>query len=346
MRADDRRHQLLDAAAQIIVEHGTAALSMERPAGEAGVSKALPYKHFDNSEDVLAALYRRETAALGRSVWQALSSAAPDHDLIRLSIRVYFEEVSRRGPVLAALSAPGSSVPSVADPGQAGVTFEVEVFNRFHGLDRDRAKLVAGMIQGARGRRHRHLARRSRPPRRARGCARRDDQQPARPPGPRALRRWSRRRDREPIPDRLRHGGRPSIGGSKVARWCPAVTVLPWDRRTITTRGGPMTGTTDWDDVGKRFADLGRRLDDTWKECRDDDAARDQLRDASDKVKTALDDVAETIDRALASSEVREATRSATTGVVGALAATLHQVAGWIEDAMPDQKRSGDRPDS
>lgn len=102
-----------------------------------------------------------------------------------------------------------------------------------------------------------------------------------------------------------------------------------------------MAGTTDWDDVGKRFADLGRRLEDTWKECRDDDAARDQLRDASDKVKTALDDVAETIDRALASSEVREATRSATTGVVGALATTLHQVAGWIEGAMPDRPAGG-----
>src|SRR3954467_8434261 len=82
MRGDDRRHQLLDAAAQIIVDHGASAMSMERLASEAGVSKALPYKHFDNSEAVLAALYRRETAALGRSVWRALSEAGPDDDLI------------------------------------------------------------------------------------------------------------------------------------------------------------------------------------------------------------------------------------------------------------------------
>ena len=149
MRGDDRRRQLLDAAAQIIVTSGAGAMSMERLAAEAGVSKALPYKHFDNSEAVLAELYRRETAALGRSVWQALTEAEPDADLIRLSIRVYFDEVSRRGPVLAALSAPGSTIASVADQGQAGVTFEVEVFNRFHGLDRRRAKAVAGMIQGA-----------------------------------------------------------------------------------------------------------------------------------------------------------------------------------------------------
>jgi AcrR family transcriptional regulator len=149
MRGDDRRRQLLDAAAQLIVAHGASAMSMERLAAEAGVSKALPYKHFDNSEAVLAELYRHETAALGRSVWRALSDAGPDDDLIRLSLRVYFDEVSRRGPVLAALSGPGSTIASVADPSQAGVTFEVEVFSTFHGLPRERAKAVAGMIQGA-----------------------------------------------------------------------------------------------------------------------------------------------------------------------------------------------------
>ncbi len=149
MRGDDRRRQLLDAAAQILVEHGAAAMSMERLAAEAGVSKALPYKHFENSEAVLAELYRRETTALGHAVWIALRGAGPDDDLIRVGIRAYFDEVSRRGPVLAALSRPGSTIASVADPGQAGVIFEVEVINRFHGLDRDRAKAIAGMIQGA-----------------------------------------------------------------------------------------------------------------------------------------------------------------------------------------------------
>ena len=40
---------------------------------------------------------------------------------------------------------------------------------------------------------------------------------------------------------------------------------------------------TSWDDVGKRFAELGRRLEDTWKECRDDESARADLKDATDK---------------------------------------------------------------
>src|SRR3546814_3863694 len=124
-------------------------MSMERLAAQAGVSKALPYKHFDNSESVLAALYRRETEALGVAVWRALGAAAPDADLPRLAIGVYLDEVHARGPVLAALSRPGSTIAAVADPGQAGVIFEVEVLHRFFGVDRRRAKAVAGMAQGA-----------------------------------------------------------------------------------------------------------------------------------------------------------------------------------------------------
>lgn len=149
MRGDDRRRQLLDAAARIVVDHGVSVISMERLAADAGVSKALPYKHFDNIESVLVELYRRETRALGRSVWHALSEAPSGADLTRVGIRAYFDEVARRRPVLAALTQPGSAISSTADPGQAGVVFEVEVFTRFSSLDRARAKGVAGMIQGA-----------------------------------------------------------------------------------------------------------------------------------------------------------------------------------------------------
>lgn len=149
MRGEDRRDHLLDEAAHLLVEHGATALTMERLAESAGVSKALPYKHFDNVQDVLVVLYRRETSALGRAIWRALSAAGPDDDLVRISVRTYFDELDARGPTLAALSPPGAAVPALADPDGAGVRFSVEVLQRFHGLDRARAKVVGGMIQGA-----------------------------------------------------------------------------------------------------------------------------------------------------------------------------------------------------
>jgi AcrR family transcriptional regulator len=147
MRGDERRTQLLDTAATIVVEHGASALTMERLAAATGVSKALPYKHFANSDEVLAELYRRETTALGRAVWRALRDAPPGVDLIRVGVRTYFDEMVARGPVLAALSRPGSTIAATA--AATGVIFEVEVLHRFHGVPRARAKQIAGMVQGA-----------------------------------------------------------------------------------------------------------------------------------------------------------------------------------------------------
>ena len=149
MRGEHRRDHLLDEAARVLVEHGGAALTMERLAESAGVSKALPYKHFDNVQHVLVTLYQRETSALGRAIWRALAAAGPDDDLVRISVRTYFDELATRGRVLAALSPPGAAVRALADPDGAGVRFSVEVLQRFHGLDRARAKVVAGMVQGA-----------------------------------------------------------------------------------------------------------------------------------------------------------------------------------------------------
>src|SRR3546814_14001757 len=77
------------------------------------------------------------------------SDVCSSDPLPRLAIGVYLDEVHARGPVLAALSRPGSTIAAVADPGQAGVLFEVEVLHRFFGVDRRRAKAVAGMAQGA-----------------------------------------------------------------------------------------------------------------------------------------------------------------------------------------------------
>jgi AcrR family transcriptional regulator len=149
MRGEERRQQLIDAAATIVVEFGSAAMTMERLAAQAGVSKALPYKHFDNSDQVLTELYRRETSAIARAVWRALRDAASGSDLVRVGVHVYLDEVIERRPVLSALSKPGSTIVATADPAQAGIVFEVEVLDRFHGIGRERAKQIAGIVQGA-----------------------------------------------------------------------------------------------------------------------------------------------------------------------------------------------------
>lgn len=90
---------------------------------------------------------------------------------------------------------------------------------------------------------------------------------------------------------------------------------------------------TSWDEVGKRFTDLGRELQKTWQASATSSEAKAHLNDAGEKVRTALDDVAQTINRAAASSEVRDAAKDAGNGVAEALSATLVQVVEWIEQA-------------
>ena len=70
MSGTARRSQLLDVAADAVLAGGMADLTMERLAEQAGVSKALPYTHFESIDHVLVSLYEREgksylTVAIG-----------------------------------------------------------------------------------------------------------------------------------------------------------------------------------------------------------------------------------------------------------------------------------------
>ena len=128
---------------------GPPAFTMERLAERAGVSKAIPYRHFADADAVLVALYRRETAALGAGVLRALEGAPDGADLVRVSVRAYFDELLPRRDVLRALSSPGRAIPALADPDDVSTRFAATLLRRFHGLDAARARTVAGMVQGA-----------------------------------------------------------------------------------------------------------------------------------------------------------------------------------------------------
>ena len=144
-----RRHQLLDVAATKVVEHGLAAMSMERIAEWAGVSKALPYAHFDNAEALLVALYQREAVAIGREIVEALDAARPGDDLARVRVRAWFDAVERRAKVLSVLTAPGSTVPLAADPDGEGQRYSARLLYRYFGVDKHRALALSGILQGA-----------------------------------------------------------------------------------------------------------------------------------------------------------------------------------------------------
>jgi AcrR family transcriptional regulator len=149
MRAGDRRAQLLDEAARLVTTSGIGSVTIERLAEQAGVSKALPYRHFADADAVLVALYRRETTALGAGVVRALSAAPAGADLVRVGVHAYVDGLLPRREVLAALTSPGRAIPALADPDHTATRFAASILRQFHGLDQARSRAVAGMVEGA-----------------------------------------------------------------------------------------------------------------------------------------------------------------------------------------------------
>lgn len=123
---------------------------MERVAEWAGVSKALPYAHFDNSDDMLVALYQRVVGTLGDRIITALESAATDDDLVAVLVEAYLDTVVDLGPVLGAVTAPGSLTVELADDGRrVGPQFAARVLRDHFGVPADRARAAAPVILAA-----------------------------------------------------------------------------------------------------------------------------------------------------------------------------------------------------
>jgi hypothetical protein len=97
---------------------------------------------------------------------------------------------------------------------------------------------------------------------------------------------------------------------------------------------------TSWDDVGRQFAELGRKLQGAWEDARAADATA-EMKDAGEKVKAALEDVAETVKRVTASPEIHDTARQATVSVADALASSLHEVADRLSASAAKRGQSG-----
>lgn len=60
LKGPERRARLLDAAAEIVLAHGVAAVTMDGVAQRNGVDRAIAYRHFCDRDHLLAELLARE----------------------------------------------------------------------------------------------------------------------------------------------------------------------------------------------------------------------------------------------------------------------------------------------
>jgi AcrR family transcriptional regulator len=103
LAADVRREHLLDVAAQILLEDGYEAVTMEAVKERAGVSRGLTYVHFANAEDLAFALYEREANELDRRIGEVRNAAGSFEDRVRAAVKVYFDFAAERGGLMAIL---------------------------------------------------------------------------------------------------------------------------------------------------------------------------------------------------------------------------------------------------
>jgi AcrR family transcriptional regulator len=103
MARSQRREHLLDVAAQLILDKGIEAVTMEGVAAAAGVSKGLGYAYFDNSSALLRALLEREVGKLNKRISAAYLEAHDFESRLRATIHAWFDHVEENGILLGRL---------------------------------------------------------------------------------------------------------------------------------------------------------------------------------------------------------------------------------------------------
>lgn len=111
---DEREGLLLDAAAHLVTKGGADALTMEGMAASAGVNKALAYRHFSNRDDVLLALWDRETGRFDAKVREALQDVRGLEPRVRLLVDTWLDALEAGPTALSLLDQNGIGNPELA----------------------------------------------------------------------------------------------------------------------------------------------------------------------------------------------------------------------------------------
>ncbi len=105
LSASERREQLLDLAAEAILEGGRAALTMEGLARRAGVSKGLGYAYFANADELARSLYLREVSRVYERVEAAMRGRERFEVRLERATAAYFDVIAERGTLFTHLQA-------------------------------------------------------------------------------------------------------------------------------------------------------------------------------------------------------------------------------------------------
>ncbi len=116
MSSADRREQLLDVTADLVVERAFHGVSIEAVAQRAGITRALVYQHFGDRQRLLEAVIERETdralAQISETTLGDLSEGDPVELMIE-SLRAYLLAVQNQPNTWRLVLMPPQGAPEV-----------------------------------------------------------------------------------------------------------------------------------------------------------------------------------------------------------------------------------------
>ncbi|MFD0803867.1 TetR/AcrR family transcriptional regulator, partial [Streptomonospora algeriensis] len=95
--AGDTRERLIEAASRLLARGGTEAVTMRQVGELAGVSRAAPYRHFDDKHDLLCAVAQRSMEAVRTEVVTALPTERTPPAEVPAALRRAFFSYLRDG---------------------------------------------------------------------------------------------------------------------------------------------------------------------------------------------------------------------------------------------------------
>src|SRR5262249_60015561 len=87
---EEREQLILKAAYELILENGSAALTMEEIASRVGISRAAIYLHFPSKEDLVLALLERGMRAFVDSLNATLEAPGTPRERLQAAIEQVF----------------------------------------------------------------------------------------------------------------------------------------------------------------------------------------------------------------------------------------------------------------
>ncbi|MET0339112.1 MAG: TetR/AcrR family transcriptional regulator [Caulobacter sp.] len=104
LKGPERRERFLDAAAQIVLEQGVWAVTMDGVAAKTGVNKSLGYRYFTDKDALLEALFDRESRVYAGRYAADLPPNPSFEDYVRSALRLWFRRIDERGELFLRLT--------------------------------------------------------------------------------------------------------------------------------------------------------------------------------------------------------------------------------------------------